>query len=109
MPYKDKNKQRKYQREYQRNRRNGSAAGPASADLPASFRLETARDLVALLEEQIEAVRNDPTARALDKARCIAALINVALKVLEQRDLVDRVAALEAILREPERAVPQAA
>ena len=108
LPYKDKNKQRDYQREYKRNKRRGSAT-PGSIDLPVSFRLRTAQDLVDLIEQQIAAVQGDPTARTLDKARCVASLISVALRTLDQRDLTLRVEALEAILKQPERFGPKAA
>ena len=103
MPYKDKARQREYQREYQRSKRRGSTTPPASVGLPASFRLRTAQDLVDLVQEQIEAVRRDPMARPLEKARCIASLVTVALRTLEQRDLAGRVEALELILNQPER------
>ena len=99
MPYKDPEKQRAYQREYQRRRRNGSTAPPGSVDLPAPFRLRTAEDLVSLLQEQIDSVRSDPAAGTLEKARCIGALITVALRAIEQRDLAFRVEALERALK----------
>src|SRR4051812_11421283 len=103
MPYRDESRQREYQREYQRNRRKGSRTGPATVELLASFRLRTAQDLVELMQEQIEAVRGDRAARTIEKARCIASLVNVALRTLEQRDLTTRIEALEAVLNEPER------
>jgi hypothetical protein len=65
--------------------------------------------LVALLEEQIDAVRRDPGAGTLEKARCIGSLVTVALRALEQRDLVVRIEALEAVLKRPERADVRAA
>jgi hypothetical protein len=55
VPYKDKAKQREYQREYKRNQRRGSATRPGSVELPVSFRLRTAQDLVELIEQQIDA------------------------------------------------------
>jgi hypothetical protein len=105
MPYKDKSRQREYQREYQSSKRKGSNKTPASVELPASFRLRTAQDLVELVQEQIDAVRHDPVARPIEKARCIGALVSVALRTLEQRDLTSRIEALEAILNQPERAL----
>ena len=105
MPYKDPNRQREYQREYQRGRRRGSAVAPGRADLPPSFRLETTRDLVALLEEQINAVRDDRRLGTVERARCVASLITVGLRALEQRDLATRLEALEAILKRPDRPV----
>jgi hypothetical protein len=87
MPYKDKDRQREYQRDYQRNKRQGLKPKPATVGVPSEFRLSTAQDLVELVQEQIDAVRRDPAARAIEKARCIALLIGVGLRTLEQRDL----------------------
>jgi hypothetical protein len=103
MSYKDKEKQREYQREYQRRKRKGAQGGATNVEWLASFRLRTAQDLVELMEEQIEAVRRDPAARTIEKARCLVSLAGVALRTLEQRDLTSRIEALEAILSEPER------
>jgi hypothetical protein len=103
MPYKDKERQRAYQREYQRSRRNGVNPSATNVELLASFRLRTAQDLADLIEEQIDAVRRDQAARPIEKARCIGALVSVALRTLEQRDLTSRIEALEAILNQPER------
>src|SRR4051794_20504916 len=100
MPYKDPEKQREYQREYQQRKRRGSRIPPGQVDLPPAFRLQTAHDLIGLLEEQIDAVRHDPAAGTLEKARCIGSLINVALRALEQRDLATRIEALEAVLKQ---------
>jgi hypothetical protein len=99
MPYKDPEKQRQYQREYKRARRHGSRTPPGRVTLPAPFRLRVAQDLVGLLEEQIDAVRTDPCAGSLEKARCIGSLVSVALRALEQRDLTARVEALELVLK----------
>ena len=96
-------KQRAYQREYQRGKRKGAQGGATSSELLASFRLQTAADLVDLLEEQIEAVRRDPVARPIEKARCVGSLVSVAMRALEQRDLTSRIEALEAILNQRER------
>ncbi len=63
------------------------------------FRLKTARDLLALLEEQVQAVRSDPEAGPLEKARTIGHLAGIALKAMEVADLAPRVEALEAILK----------
>jgi hypothetical protein len=103
MPYKNKDKQRAYQREYQQGKRNGAQGGAKNVELLAAFRLRTTQDLVDLMEQQIEAVRADPAARAIEKARCLAFLAGVSLRTLEQRDLTSRIEALEAILSEPER------
>jgi hypothetical protein len=103
MPYKDPEKQRDYQREYHRSKRRGSRMPPGRVDLPPSFRLSTAQDLIGLLEEQIDAVRRDPALGTVERARCVGTLINVGLRALEQRDLTTRIEALEGVLKRPDR------
>jgi hypothetical protein len=99
MPYKDPEKRRQYQQEWQRARRLGSKTPPGQADLPAPFRLRVAEDLVSLLEEQIEAVREDQEAGTLARARCMGYLVTVGLRVLEQGDLAARIERLELVLK----------
>ena len=108
MAYKDPEKQREYQREYQRARRSGSRTPPGRVDLPAPFLLRVAHDLVGLLEEQIDAVRTDPCAGTLEKARCVGSLVTVALRALEQRDLTARIEALELVFKGRELASARA-
>jgi hypothetical protein len=99
MPYKDPEQRRAYQREYRRLRRGGSSQTPGQTLIPLPMRLKTARDVLALLEEQIDAVRSEPTAGALEKARTIGFLANTALRAVEAADLSARVEALERVLR----------
>ena len=98
MPYKDRQRQRDYQRDYQRLRRAGECQTPGQTELPAAFRLKTAADVLSLLEEQVGAVRDDPGAGALEKARCIGYLAGVSLKAIEAGDLAARLEALERVL-----------
>jgi hypothetical protein len=100
MPYKDPEKRRDYQREYKRARRRGSRTSPGQVALPAPFRLRVAQDVVSLVEEQINAVRTDPRAGSIEKARCIGPLATVLMRAIEQRDLIARVEALELVLKD---------
>jgi hypothetical protein len=61
--------------------------------------LKTARDVLALLEEQIDAVRGEPDAGTLEKARTIGFLAGVALRAVEVADLSARVEAVERVLK----------
>lgn len=99
MPYKDVDKQRDYQREYGRMRRAGEPQTPGQTLVPIPFRLKTAADVLALLGEQVAAVRDDPDAGTLERARCIGYLAGVALKAIEAGDLAARVEAVEAVLK----------
>ena len=72
---------------------------PGTTALPLPFRLKAASDVLALLEEQISAVRNDPEAGTLEKARCIGYLAGISLKAIEAGDLTVRLEALEGVLK----------
>ena len=77
---------------------------PPYNPIPVPFRLKTAADVIGLLEEQIAAVRDEPEASTLEKARCIGYLAGLSLKAIEAGDLAARLEALEAILKERKKA-----
>jgi hypothetical protein len=99
MPYKDPEKRQAYQREYKRMQRAGSSQTPGQTLVPLPFRLKTAQDVLALLEEQVNAVREEPEAGTLEKARAIGYLASIALKAVEVADLSGRIESLEQVLR----------
>ena len=84
--------------------RAGEYTTPRTTPLPVPFRLKTAADVIGLLEEQIAAVRDEPEASTLEKARCIGYLAGISLKAIEAGDLAARLEALEAILKERKKA-----
>ena len=99
MPFRDPEKRRAYQREYARRRRSGGEGPPpGQVVLPPPFRLKTARHVLALMEEQINAVRADPALSSVERARCIGQLANTALRAVQVGDLEARLEALEAAL-----------
>jgi hypothetical protein len=101
MPFTDPNKARDYQREYRRTRRAGDACTtPSTTLLPLPFRLKTAADVLALLQEQVEAVRVESEAGTLEKARTIGYLAGIALKAIEAGNLAARLEMLEAVLKQ---------
>jgi hypothetical protein len=105
MAYADPAKRRAYDRDYKRMRRGGVCLTPGQTQIPSEFRIKTARDVLNLLAEQIQAVREDEKAGTLEKARCIGYLGGIALKAVEIADLSDRVEAMEKVLnqrKEPE-------
>jgi hypothetical protein len=99
MPYKDPEKQQAYQREYKRMQRAGSGQTPGQTLIPLPFRLKTARDILALIEEQVNAIRDEPEAGTLEKARTIGYLAGIALKAVEVADLSARLEAVERVLK----------
>jgi hypothetical protein len=80
-------------------RRAGERQTPSQTPVPLPFRLQTAHDVLALLAEQVEAVRRETEAGTLEKARCVGYLAGVALKAIEAGDLTARLEALEAVLK----------
>lgn len=99
MPYADADKAREYQREYRRLQRAGTTPSTPLTTLPADFRLRKASDVLRLLEEQVEAVRADTSAGALEKARAVGYLASISLRAIEAGDLEARLEALEAVLK----------
>jgi hypothetical protein len=100
LPYRYADRARGYRREYRRGRRSGDpCTTPGTTHVPVAFRLKTAADVLALLEEQVSAVRADATAGTLEKARTLGYLATVSLKAIEAGDLAARLEALEAVLR----------
>lgn len=100
MPYADPDRSRGYQREYRRLRRSGdTCTTPGTSPLPAGFRLQTAADVLALLGDQIEAVRTDAQAGTLEKARAVGYLAGIALRAIEAGDMAARLEMLEAVLK----------
>jgi hypothetical protein len=101
MPFRDSERARKYQREYRRMRRAGDhCTTPGTTLLPPSFRLKTAADVLELLAEQVEAVRAEKKAGALERARVVGFLASVALKAIEAGNLAARIEMLEAVLKQ---------
>jgi len=80
-------------------RRAGAGQTPGQTLVPLPFRLKTAADVLALLEEQVQAVREDQEVGTLEKARCIGYLAGVTLKAIEAGDLAARLEALESVLK----------
>jgi len=100
VPFSDPDRARNYQREYRRTRRAGdSCTTPCTSPLPLPYRLQTAADVLALIEEEVEAVRSEAEAGTLEKARTVGFLAGVALKAIEAGNLAARVEMLEAVLR----------
>jgi hypothetical protein len=99
MPYRDPEQRREYDREYKRTARTGGGPTPGQTRVPLPFRLKTAADVLALLEEQVGAVRGDDTLTTVERARTVGYLAGVALKAIEAGDLAARVEAVEAVLK----------
>ena len=99
MPYADGDRARTYFREYRRLRRAGDCSTPCSTRVSVEFRLSQAADVIALLEDQVEAVLTDETAKTLEKARVIGFLAGISLKAIECGNLAARLEAMEETLK----------
>ena len=100
MPYSDPERARAYFRDYRRLRRGGDGCStPVHPSVPVEFRLETAGDVIALIENQVQAVLDETDAGALEKARTIGYLAGVSLKAIECGNLAARLEALESVLK----------
>src|SRR5262245_26427310 len=66
----------------------------------APRRLQTARDVLDLLEEQVEAIRAEACAGTVEKARAIGYLAGVARKAIEMGNLAARLEMLERVLKQ---------
>jgi len=95
VAYADPERQRAYQREWVRLRNAGDRRTPVRTELPVSFRLQTAQDILELLAQQVNAVREDANAGALEKARCVGYLAGIALRAVETAQLEARLTELE--------------
>lgn len=106
MPYKDPQQAREYQRERKRIERNTTHTTRRTSPVqpvPLPFRLKTAADVVALIEEQVGAVRAEPLATTLEKARTIGFLAGVALRAIETGDLAARMEIIEMEMQQRKR------
>jgi hypothetical protein len=78
--------------------------GPAQ---PPPRPLQTAQDLINLLEEQVEALRAAAWAGTVSKARAIGYLAEIARKTLETGKLASRLEMLELVLKERKGETPR--
>ena len=69
------------------------------SSVPDPIPLESPADVLAVLEEQVNAVRADEWAEPVDKARTLGLLASIALRAMEGRDLAARLEAVERVLK----------
>lgn len=98
MPFRDPERWREHERDRSRLQRAGRVDVPGEVALPAPTRVQTARDVLELLGEQINLLRADLGLGTVERARTLGALAGVALRAVETADLEARLAALEAVL-----------
>ncbi len=79
---------------------NHRASVLAGQTTPAPRPLQTVRDVLDLLQEQVTAVRAEGWAGTVERARAIGYLAGIALKAIETSTLAARVEMLEAVLKQ---------
>jgi hypothetical protein len=81
-------------------RRLRTANANGESQIPASFHLKTVADVLALLEEQVEALQADDEAGVLERARTVGYLAGIALRAIETGNLATRIEMLEMVLKQ---------
>jgi len=72
----------------------------AATEQPAPGRLQTAQDVIELLQEQVKALRGQRLADPVQKARAIGYLVGLARKAIETGTLAERLELLDLVLRQ---------
>ncbi len=67
---------------------------------PPPRRLQTAQDVIDLLQEQVETLRADTALGTVEKARALAYLAGVARKAIETGTLAARLELMEQVLKQ---------
>lgn len=98
MAYKDPEKRRAYMREYHRARRNGGQT-PRNNLIPIEMRIQTAQDVLDLMNTQVNAVLNDKSITVLEAARCITYMCGTMLKAVEVVEMLPRLEAIESVMQ----------
>jgi hypothetical protein len=75
------------------------ARPPMRLAAPEPLPFDGPGDVLAVLGEQINAVRADPFTEPQEKARTLGMLSSVALRAFEARDLAARLEAVERVLK----------
>lgn len=96
MPYKDPDKQREFKREWQRARREEARQG---RDKDSRTQLQSLDDVLLVLEEQVGKLRRDTRLPSTDRAKAIAQLATLSVKVIESRDIQRKVEGIESVVR----------
>ena len=108
MPYANPDRQREANAEHMRRRRASGvepSRGTLAPLLSTDVRVETARDVLAVLEGQTRAGLADEALGTAETARVIATLAGVSLRAIEAADLASRVEAIEDVLNDRTKAL----
>ncbi len=98
MPFADPEKRREYDADFKRKARAAEPC-PTRLSLPVEFRAKSAADVLAMLNEQLDTLRQDASLGSVERAKAVGYLASIALRSIETGDVALRLEALEGILR----------
>ena len=75
------------------------ARAAALRDVMTPVPLDSPADVLALIEEQVNAVRSDPFTDPTERARTLGLLAGLSLRAMDSRDLAARLEAVERVLQ----------
>ena len=97
MPFRDPEDRRRYDRDRRRLER--AAARTSVPDITPRNRVRVVADVEAILAQAVELATADPKAKGVEKARALAQIASVGLRLVESSNLSDRLQALEEVLQ----------
>ena len=98
MPFADPEKRKQYDADFKRKARAAEPC-PTRLTLPVEFRAKTAADVLALLNEQLDTLRQDASLGSVERAKAVGYLAGISLRAIEAGDVAARLEALESILK----------
>jgi hypothetical protein len=108
VPYRDDERRKACVRESVARTRAAARGKPGGkpSTLPslAALRFKTARDVLRLLNSQVEALLEDEALDSVTRARALGYMAALLLRAVETGELEDRLTALEATLNPPTKA-----
>jgi hypothetical protein len=96
MPFRDPEERRRYDRERKRTIRAQARSEPVV--LPSAARVRVLGDVENLLAEAVRLVLGDRRASGVQKARALGYLCSIGLRLIETRQLGERLEALEVAI-----------
>jgi hypothetical protein len=96
MPFRDPDARRRYDRDRRRLER--AAGRTAIPDITPRYRVRLASDVEAILARAVELATSDTKAKGVEKARALAQIASVGLRLIEAANLSERLDALEDVL-----------
>jgi len=97
MPFRDPEDRRRYDRDRRRLER--AAARTSVPDITPRNRVRVVADVEAILAQAVDLATADPKAKGVEKARALAQIASVGLRLVESSNLSDRLEALEEVLQ----------